>query len=102
MDAGNLWMMLQSAVGQTGEAAKGITGEDLRFLARMVGAGLAMIGVAGAGVGIGNAAGAAAQGVARNPQANGPIMRILLVGAAMAESTAIYALVVALLLLFVM
>ena len=102
MDAGSVWMMLQSVVGQEpAEAAKGLSGADIKMAAAYIGAGLAMIGVAGAGMGMGNAAGKAAESVARNPQAIGLITRVMLIGQAVAESTAIYALVVALLMLFV-
>jgi F-type H+-transporting ATPase subunit c len=67
----------------------------------MVGAGLAIgLGAIGAGAGIGNAANGACQAVGRNPGVQGKIMTVMLVGMAMAESVAIYALVVALVLLY--
>ena len=63
----------------------------------MIGAGLAIgLGAIGAGAGIGNAANGACQAVGRNPGVQGKIMMVMLVGMAMAESIAIYALVVAL------
>lgn len=52
----------------------------------------------GAGIGIGIATGKAAEAVARQPEASGKIQVILLLGAALAEATAIYGLVVALML----
>ncbi|MEN6474817.1 MAG: ATP synthase F0 subunit C [Syntrophaceae bacterium] len=68
----------------------------------MIGAGLAIgLGCIGAGAGIGNAAAGASEAVGRNPNAQGKIMMTMMVGMAMAESIAIYSLVVALILLFV-
>jgi len=69
--------------------------------AAMLGAGVAIgLGAIGAGAGIGNAANGACQAVGRNPGVQGKIMTVMLVGMAMAESVAIYALVVALILLY--
>lgn len=65
-----------------------------------IGAGTAMIGGIGAGVGQGYAAGKAAEAVGRQPEARGTIMSTMLVGAAVAETSAIYSLVIAILLLF--
>jgi len=67
----------------------------------MIGAGFAMgVGAIGAGLGIGTAASGACQAVGRNPGVQGKIMMTMLIGMAMAESIAIYALVIALVLLF--
>lgn len=65
-----------------------------------IGAGTAMIAGIGAGIGQGYAAGKAAEAVGRQPEARGTIMSTMLVGAAVAETTGIYGLVVAFLLLF--
>ncbi len=65
-----------------------------------MGAGLAMIAGIGAGIGQGYAAGKAAEAVGRQPEAKGDVMSTMLVGAAVAETTGIYALVIAFLLLF--
>jgi ATP synthase F0 subunit c len=69
--------------------------------ARLIGAGLAMIGTIGAGLGIGIVASGAVQGIARNPDAGGTILTNMILGIAFAEAVAIYCLVVALLILFV-
>ncbi|HSM55321.1 MAG TPA: ATP synthase F0 subunit C [Candidatus Sulfomarinibacteraceae bacterium] len=69
---------------------------------KALGAGLAMMGVIGAGAGIGILAGGATQGIARNPDAAGTIQTNLILGIAFSEATAIYALVVALIILFVL
>ncbi len=68
--------------------------------AKLIGAGLAMIGAIGAGLGIGVLAGGAVQGIARNPDAAGQIQTNMILGIAFAEAVAIYCLVVALLLIF--
>jgi ATP synthase F0 subunit c len=75
--------------------------EALAVGMKALGAGIAMIGAVGAGVGIGILTGGATQGIARNPDAAGTIQTNLILGIAFAEATAIYALVVALILLFV-
>ncbi|MFV8470588.1 ATP synthase F0 subunit C [Mycoplasma sp. AA7A] len=65
-----------------------------------LGAGLAAIGVLGTGIGQGYAAGKAAEAVGRNPEAESKIRLMLIIGAGIAETAAIYAFIVALLLLF--
>ncbi|MDK2802430.1 MAG: ATP synthase F0 subunit C [Oscillospiraceae bacterium] len=65
-----------------------------------LGAGIAMVAGIGAGIGQGIAAGNAAAAVGRQPEAQGDILKTLLVGAAVAESTGIYSLIIAILLLF--
>ncbi|SHJ85851.1 ATP synthase F0 subunit C [Tepidibacter formicigenes] len=65
-----------------------------------IGAGLAMIAGIGAGVGQGFAAGKGAEAVGKQPEAQGDIIKTMLLGAAVAESTGIYGLVIAMLLLF--
>src|SRR5210317_513353 len=70
-------------------------------VAAFVGAGLSMgIGAFGPGLGEGYVASKAAEGMGRQPGASNDLLRTMLVGQAVAESTGIYALVVALLLLF--
>ena len=68
---------------------------------KYLGAGLAMIGTLGAGLGIGILGSGAVQGIARNPDAAGAIQINMILAIAFAEAVAIYALVVAMLLLFV-
>lgn len=68
---------------------------------KAVGAGLAMSGAIGAGAGIGILVGGAVQGIARNPDVSGDIQTNMILGIAFAEAVAIYALVVALIILFV-
>ncbi len=68
--------------------------------ASAVGAGLAMIAGIGPGIGQGFAAGKGAEAVGRQPEAQGDIIRTMLLGAAVAETTGIYGLIIALILLF--
>ncbi|WP_234122316.1 ATP synthase F0 subunit C [Clostridium hydrogenum] len=66
-----------------------------------LGAGLAAIGCIGGGIGTGNAAGKAVEAVGRQPEASGKITSTMILGIAFSEVTAIYALLVSLLLIFV-
>jgi F-type H+-transporting ATPase subunit c len=77
-----------------------IDGRALVLAASAVGAGLAMIAGIGPGIGQGYAAGKGAEAVGRQPEAQGDIVRTMLLGAAVAETTGIYGLIVALILLF--
>lgn len=65
-----------------------------------IGIGITMIGVIGTGFGQGYAAGKAAEAVGRNPEAEGKIRNMMIVGMAISESSGIYALIIAFLLLF--
>jgi len=69
--------------------------------AKIIGAGLATIGVAGAGVGIGSVFGSLVEGTARNPQARSMLFTYAILGFAFSEATALFALMIALLLLYV-
>ena len=69
---------------------------------RVLAAGLCMgLGAIGPGIGIGILAMGAMQALGRNPEARGPIMTNMILGIAFAEAVAIYALVVAVVLIFV-
>ncbi len=65
----------------------------------LVGAGIAVFTGVGAGIGIGVATGKASEAIARQPEASGKIQTILLLGAALAEATAIYGLVIAIMIM---
>ncbi|MFZ7133027.1 MAG: ATP synthase F0 subunit C [Eubacteriales bacterium] len=77
-----------------------IEGIDLIKACSAIGAGLAMIAGIGPGIGQGFAAGKGAEAVGRQPEAQGDITRTMLLGAAVAETTGIYGLIVAMILLF--
>lgn len=75
---------------------------DLTALGKAVGAGLAMIGALGPGIGIGVLVMGALQAIGRNPDASGNIQTNMILGIVFAEAVAIYCLVVALIILFVL
>ena len=79
----------------------GISGQDFIFGCSAIGAGLAMIAGIGPGVGQGIAAGHGASAVGRNPGATSDITSTMLLGQAVAETTGLYGLVVAIILMFV-
>lgn len=66
----------------------------------VIGAGIAVLTGIGAGIGIGIATGKATEAIARQPEASGKITSTLLIGCALAEATAIYGLIVSLVLIF--
>ena len=80
---------------------QGITSEAFILGCSALGAGIAMIAGLGPGIGQGYAAGKGAEAVGRQPEAQGDITRTMLLGQAVAETTGIYALLVAIILLFV-
>jgi len=67
----------------------------------VIAAGFGMaIGTLGTGIGQGLSVKSAVEGVSRNPGASGKILTTMMIGLAMIESLAIYALVVCLIILF--
>ena len=66
-----------------------------------LGAGIAMIAGIGPGIGEGNAVAKACEAVGRQPESKGAVTSTMLMGCAVAETTGLYALVVAILLIFV-
>ena len=67
-----------------------------------LGAGLAVMAGIGAGISIGMATGKATEAVAGQPEAAGNIRSTLILGSALAEATAIYGFVVALLIIIML
>ena len=67
-----------------------------------IGAGIAAMAGAGAGIGIGLATSKAVEGIARQPEASGKITSALILGCALAEATAIYGLVIGLMIIIMM
>ena len=68
--------------------------------ATKIGAGLAAIGVFGGGIGIGIATKGMLEAIARQPGIKGEAFKNFIIGAGLAEATSIYALFIALLLVF--
>ena len=71
---------------------------ELQYLIAL-GAGIAVFTGIGAGIGIGIATSGLVQAIARQPEASGKITPMFFVGVALAESTAIYGLVISILLI---
>ena len=69
--------------------------------AKLIGAGIAMCGMIGAGIGVGNIFGQFLAGALRNPSAAGAQIGNLFVGAALAAALGILAFVLGLLIYFV-
>jgi F-type H+-transporting ATPase subunit c len=68
--------------------------------AKLIGAGLAAIALAGVGVGIGNIFATLVSSIARNPAARDQVFGIGILGFALTEAVALYALLISFLLLF--
>ena len=68
--------------------------------AKCVGAGLATFGLAGAGIGIGNVFGSLLTSMARNPSLRDELFKMAILGFALTEAIALFALMIAFLLLF--
>lgn len=69
---------------------------------KAIGAGIAILGVFGPGLGQGQSIGRLSEAISRNPEASGTIMGQALIAYGIAESASIYALVVAILIIFVL
>ena len=79
-----------------------ITGQDLIYAASAIGAGLSVgLAAIGPGIGEGFAAGKALEAISRNPEAAGTIRSNMILGIALSETTGIYGLLIAILLIFV-
>ncbi|HBF40250.1 MAG TPA: ATP synthase F0 subunit C [Anaerolineaceae bacterium] len=74
---------------------------DIVQAAKFIGAGLAMIGAMGGGIGVGMSVQGAMEGMARNPDTYGNLLTNMILGIAFSEAIAIYCLVVSFLLLLV-
>ena len=67
-----------------------------------IGAGIAVVGALGAGIGIGIATGKATEAIARQTEAESKINKALILGCALAEATAIYGFVIGLLIIMML
>ena len=75
--------------------------EAIMVAGKAIGAGLCMgIGAIGPGVGEGNAVGKALEGMARQPESAGTLRSTMIMGCAIAETTGIYSLLIAFMILF--
>ncbi len=78
----------------------GSAGTVIVLVASTLAVGLSMISAFGPGVGQGYAGGQAVEAVSYRPRFSGPILRIFLVGQAISQSKVVYALIIALILLY--
>ena len=79
-----------------------ITDQGLIYACSAIAAAVVMLGSGlGPAIGQGYAAGKGVEAVGRNPGAKGEIMTTMLLGQAVAETTGLYGLVIALILMFV-
>jgi ATP synthase F0 subunit c len=76
--------------------------ESVLLAGKAIGAGIAMIGALGGGIGIGLSVNGAMHAIGRNPDVASTIQTNMILGVAFAEAVAIYALVVSLIILFVL
>ena len=77
-----------------------ITGQEFIFGCSAIGCGICMIAGLGPGIGQGIAAGFGALAVGRTPGARGDVTSTMILGQAVAETTGLYSLLVAILLMF--
>ena len=66
-----------------------------------LGAGIAMVAGIGPGIGEGNAVAKACEAIGRQPESKGDVTSTMIMGCVIAETTGLYALVIAILLIFV-
>ena len=79
-----------------------ITGQEIIRAASAIGAGLAVgLAAIGPGIGEGFAAGKTVEALGRQPEMEGKLRLMMLLGQAVSETTGIYGLVISILLLFV-
>ena len=94
-----LWASLAMAAEAAGGAPAAGLGSFFSYAVLAAGFGIG-IAAFGTGIGQGLAVKSSVEGIARNPEASGKITVTMLIGLAMIESLCIYALVVALIILY--
>lgn len=97
---GMLFVMLSASLAMAAEATVDYT-KAITVASSVFAACLAVgLGAIGAGLGMGQGLSGATNAVGRNPEAQGKILLTMMVGLAMIESVAIYALVIALVVIY--
>ena len=77
--------------------------EAIILAAKAIGAGLCMgVGAIGPAIGEGNAVSKTLEGIARQPEASGDLRSTMILGCAVTETTGIYSLIIALLIMFLL
>src|SRR5215469_630186 len=92
-------------IGRNVIQSRGVVAESaaaaLVAAAKIQGAGMATVGLAGAGAGIGSVFGGLIQGIARNPSLRGQLFQYAILGFAFSEATGLFAVMMAFMLLYV-
>jgi len=95
------WAAEAAKQAQEAVQVSGIDSATLIKIAALLGAGFCMgVGAIGAALGEGFIGGKAVEGIARQPELQGVLTRTMILGDAIAETTGVYALIVALVLIF--
>ena len=78
-----------------------VLADAIKVIGKAIGAGLCMgVGAIGPAIGEGNAVSKALEGMARQPESAGNLRTTMILGCAITETTGIYALLIAFLILF--
>ena len=78
-----------------------VLADAIKVVGKAIGAGLCMgVGAIGPAIGEGNAVSKALEGMARQPESAGNLRTTMILGCAITETTGIYALLIAFLILF--
>ena len=94
--------MTMTMLAQVGDTGMGLLSLGIALAGLYIGAGICMgFGAIGPGIGEGFAAGKACEGCAKRPDQAPLLTRTMLIGQAVSESTGIYSLVIAIILIFV-
>jgi F-type H+-transporting ATPase subunit c len=104
MDLSAIAAFVHNVLAQTtpADVPQGLSGEDIKIICACFSAAFVMgIAALGPGISEGLTASKAVEGIARNPEAAGSITRTMIIGQAVTESVAIYCLLVALIILFI-
>jgi len=94
-----LLVLAMSTLAMASEGGAGASGVNIAMVCLAAGLGVG-IAALGCGIGMGTGIGGACSGIARNPEASGKIQVNMIIGLALIESLTIYALVIALILLY--
>ncbi len=96
-----VWAAEVAKQAQSAAQISGIDSATLIKIAALLAAGFCMgVGAIGAALGEGFIGGKAVEGIARQPELQGTLTRTMILGDAIAETTGVYALIVALVLIF--
>ena len=94
-------MQSVAAQAEAAQAAQGVSGMDLRVIFACISAALVMsLAALATGLSEGLATGKAVESIGRNPESAGGVTRALVIGLAITEAVAIYALLIAAMILF--